>query len=220
MDRFIDKGRADLVAEMFYEIPLTIALHFLGVPDEGAEQLRQFAVAHTLNTWGRPTPEEQLKVAENVGRFWRVAQKILEDMMARPDGEGWMYETIRQHHLHPAIVTESYLRSMMMAIMAAAHETTSNATANAFMTLLSHRDAWEAICENPALIPNAVEECLRVAGSIIAWRRIATADTTVGGVAIPKGGKLLIVQASPTSTPGISRTRRKWTSIATARWNT
>jgi cytochrome P450 len=196
MDRFIDKGRADLVAEMFYEIPLTIALHFLGVPDEGAEQLRQFAVAHTLNTWGRPTPEEQLKVAENVGRFWQVAQKILEDMMARPDGEGWMYETIRQHHLHPAIVTESYLRSMMMAIMAAAHETTSNATANAFMTLLSHREAWEAICENPALIPNAVEECLRVAGSIIAWRRIATADTTVGGVAIPKGGKLLIVQAS------------------------
>ena len=196
MDRFIDKGRADLVAEMFYEIPLTIALHFLGVPDEGAEQLRQFAVAHTLNTWGRPTPEEQLKVAENVGRFWQVAQKILEDMMARPDGEGWMYETIRQHHLHPAIVTESYLRSMMMAIMAAAHETTSNATANAFMTLLTHREAWEAICENPALIPNAVEECLRVAGSIIAWRRIATADTTVGGVAIPKGGKLLIVQAS------------------------
>jgi ferredoxin-NADP reductase len=117
-------------------------------------------------------------------------------MMAKPDGEGWMYETIRQHHLHPGIVTKSYLRSMMMAIMAAAHETTSNATANAFMTLLTHREAWEAICENPALIPNAVEECLRVAGSIIAWRRIATADTTVGDVAIPKGGKLLIVQAS------------------------
>lgn len=164
MDRFIDKGRADLVAEMFYEIPLTIALHFLGVPDEGAEQLRQFAVAHTLNTWGRPTPEEQLKVTENVGRFWQVAQKILEDMMAKPDGEGWMYETIRQHLLHPDVVPESYLRSMMMAILAAAHETTSNATANAFLTLLSHRKAWEDICANPALIPNAVEECLRVAG--------------------------------------------------------
>jgi cytochrome P450 len=138
----------------------------------------------------------------------------------QPDGEGWMYETIRQHHLHPAIVTESYLRSMMMAIMAAAHETTSNATANAFMTLLSHREAWEAICANPALIPNAVEECLRVAGSIIAWRRIATADTVVGGVAIPKGGKLLIVQASANFDPGISKTRRKWTCTATTRWST
>lgn len=196
MDRFIDKGRADLVRDMFYEIPLTIALHFLGVPDEGADQLRQFAVAHTLNTWGRPTPQEQLAIAHNVGRFWQTAQNILDTMMARPDGQGWMYDSIRQHHLHPDIVTESYLRSMMMAILAAAHETTSNATANAFMTLLSQRSAWDTLCKHPGLIPNAVEECLRVAGSIIAWRRVATADTQVGGVRIPQGGKLLLVQAS------------------------
>lgn len=201
MDRFVDKGRADLVREMFYEIPLNIALKFLGVPDDGAEQLRQFAVAHTLNTWGRPTAQEQLQIAENVGRFWQTAQQILDGMMAQPDGEGWMYETIREHLKHPDIVTLSYLRSMMMAILAAAHETTSNATANAFMTLLTHRQAWDAICKNPALIPNAVEECLRVAGSIIAWRRVATADATVGGVSIPKGGKLLIVQASANFDP-------------------
>lgn len=201
MDRFINSGRADLVGAMFYEIPLTIALHFLGVPDDGAEQLRQFAVAHTLNTWGRPTPEQQLQVAENVGRFWQTAQKILDNMLAQPDGDGWMFETIRQHHQHPDVVPESYLRSMMMAILAAAHETTSNATANAFMTLLTHRSAWDEICRNPALIPNAVEECLRVAGSIIAWRRIATADATVGGMAIPKGGKLLIVQISANHDP-------------------
>lgn len=201
MDRFVNKGRADLVRDMFYEIPLNIALRFLGVPDDGAEQLRQFAVAHTLNTWGRPTPQEQLEIAHNVGRFWQTAQKILDDMMAQPDGQGWMYETIREHHKHPDIVPESYLRSMMMAILAAAHETTSNATANAFLTLLSQRQAWEDICANPALIPNAVEECLRVAGSIIAWRRIATADATVGGVHIPKGGKLLLVQASANFDP-------------------
>ncbi len=201
MDRFIDRGRADLVGDMFYEIPLNVALKFLGVPDDGAEQLRQFAVAHTLNTWGRPTPQEQLQIAHDVGRFWQTAQEILDGMMARPDGEGWMYESIRQHHAHPDVVTLSYLRSMMMAILAAAHETTSNATANAFHTLLTHRSAWEDICANPALIPNAVEECLRVAGSIIAWRRIATADATVGGVHIPQGSKLLIVQASANFDP-------------------
>lgn len=196
MDRFIDRGRADLVADLFYEIPLTVALRFLGVPDAGAAQLREFAVAHTLNTWGRPTHEEQLDIARQVGRFWQTAQKILDDMLAHPEGEGWMYESIRAHHRHPDIVTESYLRSMMMAILAAAHETTSNASANALQTLLSHPEAWQAICENPDLIPNAVEECLRVAGSIIAWRRVATADAVVGGVAIPAGSKLLLVQAS------------------------
>lgn len=201
IDRFIDKGRVDLVGEMFNEIPLTVALHFLGVSDEDSAQLRQFALAHTLNTWGRPTPEEQLDIAESVGRFWQTAQTILDQMRANPDGEGWMYETIRQHLKHPEIVTESYMRSMMMAILAAGHETTAKATANAFFTLLSDRSKWEEICENPALIPNAVEECLRVAGSVIAWRRITTAETTVGGVQIPKGARLLLVQASANFDP-------------------
>ncbi len=201
MDRFIDRGHADLVSDIFYEIPLTVALHFLGVSEDDASELREFAVAHTLNTWGRPTPEEQLEIAENVGRFWQTANRILDRMIANPDGEGWMYETVRQHFKHPDIVPESYLRSMMMAILAAAHETTSNATANAFWTLLSNPEAWDELCQNPALIPSAVEECLRVAGSIVAWRRIATADATVGGVDIPEGGRILLVQASANKDP-------------------
>jgi cytochrome P450/ferredoxin-NADP reductase len=196
MDRFIDKGRADLVEEMFREIPMTVALDFLGVPDEDAEQLRKFAVAHTLNTWGRPTPEEQLQISHDVGLFWQTAQKILDKMMADPRGEGWMYDSIRMHATHPDAVPESYLRSMMMAILVAAHETTSLATANAFRTLLADGTAWSDICENRALIPSAVEECLRAAGSAVAWRRIATADTQIGGLQIPEGGRVLIVQAS------------------------
>lgn len=201
MDRFIDKGRADLVGEMFREIPMTVALRFLGVPNEDAKELRKFSVAHTLNTWGRPSPEQQLQIAEDVGQFWKTAQAILDRMCADPSGEGWMYDSIRMHNRHPDIVPESYLRSMMMAILVAAHETTAFATTNAFRTLLSNRESWNDICENPALIPSAIEECLRAAGSVVAWRRIATEDTLVGSKKIPKGGKLLIVQASANRDP-------------------
>jgi cytochrome P450/ferredoxin-NADP reductase len=196
MDRFIDRGHADLVAEIFKDVPLKVALHFLGVAEEDADELTRFAAAHTLNTWGRPTPEEQRGIAENVGRFWQKSNAILDRMIADPSGEGWMYETVRQHFRHPDIVPESYMRSMMMAILVAAHETTTLATANAFRLLLERRDAWEELCANPGLIPSAVEECLRMGGSIIAWRRIATREAEVGGVTIPEGGRLLLVMAS------------------------
>lgn len=196
IDRFIKRGQADLVEEIIREIPMSVALRFLGVPEEGARELRAFSVAHTLNTWGRPSPEEQLTIAHDVGRFWQTAQGILDGMMAQPDGEGWMYDSIRMHRAHPEIVPESYLRSMMMAILVAAHETTSYATSNAVYALLRDERAWAELCANPALIPNAVEECLRYAGSVVAWRRIATRETEIGGVRIPEGGKLLIVQAS------------------------
>ena len=196
VDRFIDDGRADLVDQMLWEVPLTVALHFLGVPEEDMDKLRQYSIAHTVNTWGRPRPEEQVAVAHAVGNFWQLAGKILEKMRKDPSGPGWMKYGIRKQADYPDVVTDSYLHSMMMAGIVAAHETTSNATANAMKLLLQHPSAWRDICEDPGLIPNAVEECLRHNGSVAAWRRLATKDVQIGGVDIPAGAKLLIVTSS------------------------
>jgi len=196
VDRFIDEGRADLVDQMLWEVPLTVALHFLGVPEEDMDLLRQYSIAHTVNTWGRPKPEEQVAVAHAVGNFWQLAGRILDKMREDPSGPGWMQYGLRKQRELPEVVTDSYLHSMMMAGIVAAHETTANASANAIKLLLQHPDVWREICEDPALIPNAVEECLRHNGSVAAWRRIVTRDAEVGGIALPAGSKLLIVTSS------------------------
>lgn len=201
VDSFVDKGRVDLVDAMLWEIPLTVALHFLGVPKEDMGALREFSVAHTVNTWGKPSPDQQLEVAESVGRFWQYAGKVLDKMRKEPDGEGWMHHAIRKNAEMPDVVTDSYLHSMMMAIIVAGHETTALASANALKLLLSNRVVWDRICKDPGLIPNAVEECLRLEGSVIAWRRQATRDTEIAGVAVPKDAKLLIVSASANHDP-------------------
>ena len=196
VDRFIDDGRADLVDQMLWEVPLTVALHFLGVPEEDMDTLRRYSIAHTVNTWGRPKPEEQVAVAHAVGNFWQFAGKVLDKMREDPSGSGWMKYGIRKQKEHPEVVTDSYLHSMMMAGIVAAHETTANATANTMKVLLEHPHVWHELCDDPSLIPNAVEECLRLNGSVAAWRRIATKDAEVGGIAIPEGSKLLIVLSS------------------------
>ena len=196
VDRFIDAGRADLVDQMLWEVPLTIALHFLGVPEEDMDLLRKYSIAHTVNTWGRPKPEEQVAVAHAVGNFWQLAGKILEKMRRDPSGPGWMKYGIRMQAEYPDVVTDSYLHSMMMAGIVAAHETTANATANAVKLLLQHPGAWHELCQDPSLIPNAVEECLRHNGSVAAWRRLATKAARIGEVDIPAGARLLIVMSS------------------------
>jgi cytochrome P450/ferredoxin-NADP reductase len=196
VDRIVDDGHADLVAAMLWELPLTVALHFLGVPEEDMATIRRYSVAHIVNTWGRPAPEQQLAVAESVGKFWQLSGEILEKIRANPSGPGWMPYAVRQNKLLPDIVTDSYLHSIMLAGIVAAHETTANASANAIKLLLENKSSWLQICADPTLIPNAVEECLRHSGSVIAWRRIATRDTVVGGVEIPEGAKLLIMSSS------------------------
>ncbi len=196
VDRLIDKGEADLVDDLLWEVPLTVALHFLGVPEEDMETLRRYSIAHTVNTWGRPTAQEQLTVADAVGKFWTYSGGVLDKMRINPSGNGWMEYALRRQKEVPEIVTDSYLHSMMMAGIVAAHETTAHAAANAIRLLLENRQAWEDLCADPSLIPNAVEECLRLAGSIVAWRRLALQDVQVGGVTLPRGSKLLIVMAS------------------------
>jgi cytochrome P450/ferredoxin-NADP reductase len=201
VDAFIDDGQADLVTQMLYTVPLTVAMHFLGIPEADMAPLKKFAVAHTVNTWGRPAPEEQLAVAHAVGSFWQYAGGVLEKLRKDPSGPGWMPYSIRQQAEHPDIVTDSYLHSMMMAGIVAAHETTAHAAANAVKLLLEDPRRWAELCANPSLIPNAVEECLRHSGSVAAWRRIVTRDAEVGGTQVKAGEKLLIVQASANRDP-------------------
>ncbi|WP_375590644.1 hypothetical protein ABWH89_08340 [Hoeflea alexandrii] len=148
-----NSGRVDLVEAMLWEIPLTVALHFLGVPKEDMDALKEFSVAHTVNTWGKPSPEQQLKVADAVGRFWQYAGTVLEKMRREPDGTGWMHHAIRMNAEIPEVVTDSYLHSMMMAIIVAGHETTSLASTNALKLLLSDRLVWERICKTSGADP-------------------------------------------------------------------
>src|SRR5690606_13380065 len=185
VDRFIDDGRADLVDQMLWEVPLTVALHFLGIPEDDMATLRRYSIAHTVNTWGRPRPEEQVAVAHAVGNFWQYAGTVLEKMRREPDAPGWMRYGIRKQREHPEIVTDSYLHSMMMAIIVAAHEATAPASANAVKLLLQHPEIWRELCEIPGLIPSTVEECLRHNGSVAAWRRITTRPVRIAGVDIP-----------------------------------
>ena len=215
VDAMIDAGEADLVTALLWEVPLTVALHFLGVPESDMAKLREFSVAHTLNVWGHPNVVQQIDLAHGVGRFWAYCGEVLTRMKADPDGHGWMHDMIRANREIPDIVTDNYLHSMLMAIIVAAHETTSLAGANMMRRMLGDRAAWAAVCRNPDLIPNAVEECLRHSGSMVAWRRLALRDVEVGGVAIPAGARLLLVAASPTTTRASSKTPTIWTCGAT-----
>ena len=196
IDRFVTRGDADLIDDLFYEVPCIIALIFLGVPDEDIEKCRQFGMQQTLFTWGRPSGEEQNRVATGMGQFWEFAGDLVRRLKETPDAPGWIPHAIRVHNQDPDLIDDNYLQNIMMSGILAAHETTTNASGNAMRVLLENPDAWQRICQEPSLIPKAIEECLRFAGSVVAWRRMASEDVIVGGVEIPAGSRLLISMSS------------------------
>jgi cytochrome P450 len=66
-------------------------------------------------------------------------------------------------------------------------ETTDGMIANAVGHLLAHPDQLELVRADPTLLPNAVEESLRLEPAAAVIDRYATADTEVAGAAIRRG---------------------------------
>ena len=85
----------------------------------------------------------------------------------------------------------------------AGHETTTNLLGNSFHRLLADRAAWEAICREPGLIPNAIEEVLRFDSSVITWRHKAKQAVDIGGVPVPAQAKLLLLLGSANRDPAV-----------------
>ncbi|WP_040406195.1 cytochrome P450 [Amycolatopsis nigrescens] len=195
VDRFVGRGRADLIDDLLWEVPAIVGLLVAGVPDEDIDRARHYTIKMGMFTWGKASDEHQLEIADQVGRWWELSGELV-DRLKRDGGEGWVPTAIDVHRRDPELVNDNHLQNMMMSGLVAAHETTTNAAANALRHLLTQRSPWDALCADPSAIPNAVEECLRYSPSVLCWRRRARTDVEIGGVTIPEGAAVLLVMAS------------------------
>jgi cytochrome P450 len=91
-------------------------------------------------------------------------------------------------------LTDQELFGMIFGLFGAL-AATSRSAGGALYTLYTHTDQLAQLIRDPGLIPDAIEECLRIASNgYFTFARIATRDTEVGGTAIRKG---MIVRPSP-----------------------
>jgi cytochrome P450 len=193
IDRVITRGHADIVTDLVWDAPAKIAFALMGVPEYEVEKIRTGTARMATMGWGVPSDEEQVELATQIGEYWRFAQEQVDRILSEP-GENLMGDLVRawQEPGNEDMFSRDQLCWIFLNTLFAAHETTSNATAAGIRALLTHRDQWDAICEDPSLIPNAVEEILRFDSSVPTWRRVTTRPVTLGGVELPEGANLLI----------------------------
>src|SRR5271170_4244674 len=92
-------------------------------------------------------------------------------------------------------LSDRELFDQIFGICGASLSATSRAAGGALYLLYTHDAQRRELIENPSLIPEAIEECLRLGSNgYFTFPRIATCDTEVGGTRIPKG---TVVRPSP-----------------------
>ncbi|MEM7799483.1 MAG: cytochrome P450 [Chloroflexota bacterium] len=193
IDKMIHKGSGDLMKDVLYETPARILLYFLGMPQESLTKVKQWSGGRTLLTWGKLSDQEIIDLMPNFAEYVQFCHDLVEER-SKNLGDDYTSELLlkKQNEDWPGI-TQTMIATMIFGLLIAGHETTSNQSGLAFRALLNHRDQWEAICEDPSLIPNAVEEIIRYDSSNISWRRVAKRDMEVKGVTIPKGAQIMVM---------------------------
>jgi cytochrome P450 len=84
----------------------------------------------------------------------------------------------------------------LQGLILAGHESTTNMIGSGLFYLLRERQHWQQLCEQPALLPQAVEEILRYDAPIQMFARETTQKVTIGGVTLPAEAQLLLLYGS------------------------
>jgi cytochrome P450 len=193
--KFIDDKRADLVGQLVYELPALVLFRLLGVPPEDVAHIKQWADDRLLMTFGRLDPKRQLEAAKHLAEYWDYCLDLVQKKIGEP-GDDLPSDMLATHAEDESALSLEDINNVVFGLLLAGHETTTNASANAILTLLQEDGAWAELAQNPELIPGAIEEILRFRPSVVAWRRLAKEPVEIAGVKIPAGDRVLCFLAS------------------------
>jgi cytochrome P450 len=86
-------------------------------------------------------------------------------------------------------------------LLNAGHETTTNLIGNGAHALLTQRDQWQRLLDDPSLLGTAVEELLRYESPLQLNNRLCTEPLRIGGVELPAGSFITLAIGSANRDP-------------------
>ena len=77
-------GRADMVRDLAWELPVLVLFRILGVPDDEVQRIKTGSWNRILFIYGRPNDAVQMQAAEGMAAFWRYAEGLVESCQKAP----------------------------------------------------------------------------------------------------------------------------------------
>jgi cytochrome P450 len=179
IEGFASKGRAELVRQFTFPFPVQVIARMLGLPRRdypsfqrwslelisvGADWDRGIAASHKLRDYFKEIVDQ---------RRSEPADDLISDLAhAEIDGH---------------TLTDEEIFAFLRLLLPAGVETTYRSSGNLLFGLLTHPEQLDAVRNDRALVPQAIEEGLRWEPPLHGIARVATADVELGGVMLKAG---------------------------------
>jgi cytochrome P450 len=178
VDRFVERGGGDLVAD--YAMPLSVGTlaEFTGFPKADTERwvgwIQRMFNVHDREDGALATQE-----------FIAYIYDLIIERRKQPCGD--FISLLIESEVDGHRLTDYEIRSYTMVQFGAGFETTADALSVMFYYLAEHPEARHQLAENPSLIPSAVEEFLRYSTPIQVFGRNTTHEVELRGQTMATG---------------------------------
>ncbi|MEU6016463.1 cytochrome P450 [Streptomyces sp. NPDC047515] len=200
IDRFIAEGKADLIHDFAFPLPIYAICDLLGVPREDQDDFRDWA-GMMIRHGGGPRGG----VARSVKKMRGYLAELIHRKRENP-GDDLISGLIRAGD-HGEHLAENEAAAMAFILLFAGFETTVNLIGNGVYALLRNPAQRERLhlsldAGESGLLETGIEELLRYDGPVeLATWRFATEPLTLGGQDIAAGDPVLVVLAAADRDP-------------------
>lgn len=201
LDRLDGRAAIEFVHDFAVPLPVTIIARQIGMDEGDIPDVKRWSDAFADRLGGMADPARELECARLVLEFQRAVKAKID---ARRDGAG-------PDDLLSAIVNarldgerpldDAEILSIVQQLMVAGNETTTSTLAGGLLLLIRNPDQLAKVRADPALVPNMVEEMLRLLSPTAGLWRVAARDTELGGTPIGKGEMLMLRFAAANRDP-------------------
>jgi len=185
-------GEMDVIADLALPVPSTLICELLGVPVADRDRFTVWTANATHGLAGNLAPPEvQLRASEAALALAGYFTALIEERRKRLTDD--LLSVLIRAEEQGDRLTPSELIVQSIGLLIAGFETTIGLIGNGAAAFARHPAQRERVRENPALVPNAVEECLRFDGPIGMTIRVLHEDADFGGRRIPADREVLAI---------------------------
>lgn len=191
IDQFQERGHCDFFEDFAVQLPLSVIADQLGVPREDMPMFRTWTDQIIVNISQLGSKEDSVNAARSVIDFQNYFVQVIEERRESPRDDV-ISDLVNLDLNDERKLDIPELLSIIQQILVAGNETTRNALAGGMLHIINTTGAENRIREDIGIVPNMVEEILRLeAGTKHMWR-IVKRDTEFGGVEMKQGSALLL----------------------------
>ena len=210
-------GECDFVHDIAVPLPLLLIAEMIGIRKEDRERFHHWSDDMIGGEGNLDKPEIVAKAGTAYVEYSHYISEIIEQCRREPredlvsklvaaKDEG-LLETFDENpelfndDAEGVELANDELIKLMVVLLVAGNETTRNAISGAMQLLIENPDARQKLIARPELIPDAMEEAVRLVSPVHSFGRTVTQDTEVRGQRMEAGQTVLLCYPSANRDP-------------------